>query len=327
MMYIWAEIIAVVFVLYLVSRCFKVIPQGETKVIERLGKYHKTLESGINFVMPFIDRPRALYWRTSSKVQGDNIITPTRLTTSIDLREQVYDYPKQNVITKDNVNIAIDALLYFQITDPMKAVYEVADLPNAIEKLTQTTLRNVLGALELDESLTSRDTINSKLTSILDEATDKWGVKINRVEIKDIVPPADIREQMEKQMRAERDKRANILIAEGEKQTKILEAEGFRTAEVNKAEGEKQSEILRAQGDAEAKVIRAKADAESVKAVCDAFGGNSDAASKYLIAMNYIEKLGQMVEGKDNKVVYMPYEATAALSSLGGIKEIFTKAN
>ncbi|MBQ0070345.1 MAG: paraslipin, partial [Spirochaetales bacterium] len=238
------------------------------------------------------------------------------------LREQVYDYPKQNVITKDNVNIEIDALLYFQITDPMRAVYEVADLPNAIEKLTQTTLRNVIGELELDESLSSRDTINSKLTKILDEATDKWGVKVNRVELKDITPPKEIRETMEKQMRAERDRRAAILLAEGEKQSKILEAEGFKASEVNKAEGEKSAAILRAQGEADAKIAKANAEAEAIRVVTEAFGDKAE-ASKYLVAMRYIDTLSQMVEGKDNKVVYMPYEATGVLSSLGGMKDLF----
>lgn len=318
-------LVIVLFVLIFFLKGFKIVPQAQTMVIERLGKYHRTLQSGINLIWPLFDKPRAILWRTSKKVQGDNKLTATIETKWIDLREQVYDYPKQNVITKDNVNIEIDALLYFQITDPMKAVYEVADFPNAIEKLTQTTLRNVLGELELDESLTSRDTINSRLRQILDEATDKWGVKVNRVELKDINPPIEIREQMEKQMRAERDRRAAILIAEGEKQSKILEAEGFRTAEISKAEGEKQSAILKAEGAAQATVQRANAEAEAVRIVTDAFPDKSE-ATKYLIAMRYIDTLGSMVTGKDNKVVYMPYEATGVLSSLGGMKELFSSA-
>lgn len=315
-------IVIVLFVLVFFLKGFKIVPQAQTMVIERLGKYHRTLQSGINIIWPIFDKPRTILWRTSKKIQGDSVLTPTVATKWIDLREQVYDYPKQNVITKDNVNIEIDALLYFQITDPMKAVYEIADFPNAIEKLTQTTLRNVLGELELDESLTSRDTINSRLRQILDEATDKWGVKVNRVELKDITPPAAIREQMEKQMRAERDRRAAILIAEGEKQSKILEAEGFRAAEISKAEGEKQSEILKAEGNAQATIQRANAEAEAVRIVTDAFTDKSE-ATKYLIAMRYIDTLGTMVSGKDNKVVYMPYEATSVLSSLGSMKELF----
>ena len=178
-------ILLIVLLIVILIKGFVIISQGETMVIERLGKYSRTLNSGVNILLPFIEKPREILWRTSAMIQGENKITPTKKVSKIDLREQVYDYPKQNVITKDNVNIEIDALLYFQITDPMRAVYEVADLPNAIEKLTQTTLRNVIGELELDESLSSRDTINSKLTKILDEATDKWGVKVNRVELKD----------------------------------------------------------------------------------------------------------------------------------------------
>ena len=215
-------ILLIVLLVIILIKGFVIISQGETMVIERLGKYSRTLNSGVNILLPFIEKPREILWRTSAMVQGENKITPTKKVSKIDLREQVYDYPKQNVITKDNVNIEIDALLYFQITDPVRAVYEVADLPNAIEKLTQTTLRNVIGELELDESLSSRDTINSKLTKILDEATDKWGVKVNRVELKDITPPKEIRETMEKQMRAERDRRAAILMAEGDKHSKFF---------------------------------------------------------------------------------------------------------
>ena len=315
-------VLLLILVIFIIIKGFVIISQGETMVIERLGRYSRILKSGINILIPFIEKPRSILWRTSAKVRGDNVITPTEKVSKIDLREQVYDYPKQNVITKDNVNIEIDALLYFQVTDPMRAVYEVADLPNAIEKLTQTTLRNVIGELELDESLSSRDTINGKLTKILDEATDKWGVKVNRVELKDITPPKEIRETMEKQMRAERDRRAAILLAEGDKQSKILEAEGFKESAINKAQGEKEANILKAEGEAEAKVKRAEADRESIRIVTEAFG-NSEDARNYLIAMKYIETLSTMVDGKDNKVVYMPYEATGVLSSLGSMKDLF----
>ena len=319
-------ILLIVLLVVILIKGFVIISQGETMVIERLGKYSRTLNSGVNILLPFIEKPMEILWRTSAMVQGENKITPTKKVSKIDLREQVYDYPKQNVITKDNVNIEIDALLYFQITDPVRAVYEVADLPNAIEKLTQTTLRNVIGELELDESLSSRDTINSKLTKILDEATDKWGVKVNRVELKDITPPKEIRETMEKQMRAERDRRAAILMAEGDKQSKILEAEGFRASEVNKAQGKKDAAVLMAEGEAEAKIKRAEAEAESIRIVTEAFG-NAEDARNYLVAMKYIDTLGSMVTGQDNKVVYMPYEATGVLSSLGTMKELFQKTN
>ncbi|MCQ2398429.1 MAG: SPFH/Band 7/PHB domain protein [Sphaerochaetaceae bacterium] len=319
-------VLVAVIVLSLIAKTFVIISQSETMIIERLGKYKKTLHSGINAKIPVIDKPRTILWRTSSSLEGDNLITPTAVVKRIDLREQVYDYPRQNVITRDNVNISIDALLYFQITDPKKAVYEVADFPNAIEKLTQTTLRNVIGELELDETLSSRDTINSKLTKLLDEATDKWGVKVNRVELKDIDPPKEIRETMEKQMRAERDKRAAILTAEGDKQSKILEAEGFKASEISKAEGEKAAAILKAEGEAQAKIAKAKAEAESIDLIKKAFDSPKVAAN-YLATMRYIETLGTMVDGKNNKVVYMPYEATGVLSSLGGIKDMLNQQN
>ncbi|MGB1941186.1 MAG: SPFH domain-containing protein, partial [Flavobacteriaceae bacterium] len=236
-----------------------------------------------------------------------------------------YDFPKQNVITKDNVNVQINALLYFQIMDPVKAIYEIENLPDAIEKLTQTTLRNIIGELELDESLSSRDTINSKLRIILDDATNKWGVKVNRVELQDINPPEDIKEAMEKQMRAERDRRAAVLEAEGQKKSKILEAEGFRESEIKKAEGEKQSEILKAEGQAQARVKTAEAEAEAIKLVTNAIDSKNGDPINYLIAAKYIDTLQEMVTGQDNKTVYIPFEATGVLSSLGGIKEMLSQ--
>jgi regulator of protease activity HflC (stomatin/prohibitin superfamily) len=239
----------------------------------------------------------------------------------IDLREAVYDFPKQNVITRDNIVTEINALIYFQIMDPIRAVYEIANLPQAIEKLTQTSLRNVIGEMDLDDTLSSRDTINTKLQEILDDATNKWGVKVNRVELQDINPPMDIREAMEKQMRAERDKRATILEAEGTQQALILEAVGRRDSEISIAEGEKNANILVAQGDAEARIMVAKAEAEAVKVVTEAIDKTGDPVN-YLIAMKYLESLKEMTSGKDNKVVYMPYEATGILSSVGGIKDI-----
>jgi regulator of protease activity HflC (stomatin/prohibitin superfamily) len=309
------------FVIILAVKGFKIIPQSETMVIERLGKYHRTLQGGINIIWPIFDKGRVVQWKyQKTDVEGQKMILTVQ-TKRIDLREQVYDFPRQNVITKDNVNVEIDALLYFQITDPMKSVYEIINLPNAIEKLTQTTLRNVLGELELDESLTSRDTINTRLREILDEATDKWGVKVNRVELQDINPPKDVRDQMEKQMRAERDRRAAILVAEGQKQARILEAEGFKDAAVNEAEGRKQAAILSAEGEAQARIQVANAEAEAIRIVTDSVAAEGDPIN-YMIAIRYIDALKQMVSGKDNKVVYMPYEATGVLSSIGGIKDL-----
>jgi regulator of protease activity HflC (stomatin/prohibitin superfamily) len=223
----------------------------------------------------------------------------------------------------DNIVTEINALIYFQIMDPIRAVYEIANLPQAIEKLTQTSLRNVIGEMDLDDTLSSRDTINTKLQEILDDATNKWGVKVNRVELQDINPPKDIREAMEKQMRAERDKRATILEAEGTKQALVLEAQGKRDADISIAEGERRSTILVAEGDAAARVAVANAEAEAIKVVTAAIDKTGDPVN-YLIAMKYLESLKEMTSGKDNKVVYMPYEATGILSSVGGIKDLLT---
>jgi len=240
------------------------------------------------------------------------------------ITETNYDFPKQNVITKDNVGTEINALIYFQIIDPKRAVYEIENLPQAIEKLTQTTLRNVIGELDLDETLISRDLVNTKLQTILDEATNKWGVKVNRVELQDINPPEDIRAAMEKQMRAERDRRATILEAEGAKRAQILNAEGFKESKINQAEGEKQSKILKAEGEAEAKIKVAEAEAKAIEMITSAISTKAD-PTNYLIAIKYIETLKEMVNGKDNKVIYMPYEASGILSSIGGIKEMLEK--
>ena len=247
----------------------------------------------------------------------------TKISDTIDLREQVYDFPEQNVITKDNVTTRINALLYFQITDPVKAVYEIDNLPNAIEKLTQTTLRNVIGELELDETLTSRDTINAKLRVVLDEATNKWGVKVNRVELQDITPPESVRNAMEKQMQAERERRAKILTAEGEKTSEILRSECDKESRINMAEAEKRTQILRAEGEAEAKRLQAQAEAEAIQKITDAIKGTDSNPASYMLAMKYIESLKEMVSGKDNKTIYLPYEATSILGSISGIKDLF----
>jgi regulator of protease activity HflC (stomatin/prohibitin superfamily) len=246
----------------------------------------------------------------------------------VDLRETVFDFPKQGVITKDNVVTEINALIYFQIIDPIKAVYEINNLPNAIEKLTQTTLRNVIGELELDECLTSRDTINMKLRSILDEATNKWGVKVNRVELQDINPPVDIKEAMEKQMRAERARRAQIIEAEGTKRAAILEAEGQKGADINEAEGQKQARILKAEGEAEARLKVADAEAKAIQTVAAAVEGSKADPTQYLIALKYIDTLEEILRdgGAGSKTVFMPYEASGLMSSVGGMKELLSAA-
>lgn len=308
-------LIAAVLVVIYVLNGIKIVSQSETMIVERLGRYHRTLQAGINVILPIIERPK----ETISRLTTGSL----RMVSRIDLREQVYDFDKQSVITKDNVMTEINALLYFQIVDPVKSVYEIKNLPMAIEKLTQTTLRNVVGEMELDETLTSRDTINSKLRNVLDEATNKWGVKVNRVELQDITPPESIRFAMEKQMQAERDRRAEILKAEGEKQSAILKSEGEKAAEINAAEAEKQARILKAQGQAEAQILQAEAEAKAIAQVSAAVAAKGSDPVQYLLAIKYIDGLKEMVSGKDNKTVYLPYEASSMLGSLGGIKDMF----
>ncbi len=312
--------IVVVLAIVIISAGVKVVPQSETRVIERLGRFHSVLAPGLNFIIPFVDKPKSIYTR---KVEG--AIVRHVATGVIDLREQVYDFPSQQVITRDNVTTEINALLYFQITDPKKAVYEIENLPNAIEKLTQTSLRNVIGELELDETLTSRDTINSKLQAILDEATNKWGVKVNRVELQDITPPKSVRVAMEKQMQAERNRRAEILNAEGEKQSLILRSEGQKTARINEAEAHKQSQILRAQGEAEAIILNAQAEANAIRKVAEAVVSDKTDPASYMLAMKYIETLRELTSGQDNKTVFIPYEASSVISSIGSIRTLFEK--
>ncbi|MCL2132660.1 MAG: SPFH/Band 7/PHB domain protein [Lentimicrobiaceae bacterium] len=322
-MNIYVVIAVAVLVIAFVSAGIRIVQQSETVLIERLGKYSKTLSAGINIIIPVIDRPRSIIWRFVKDGYDGRMYVVKREVNKIDLRETVYDFPKQNVITKDNVVTEINAILYFQIIDPVKAVYEIANLPDAIEKLTQTTLRNVIGDMNLDETLTSRDTINSKLRNVLDDASHKWGVKVNRVELQDINPPHDIRDAMEKQMRAERDKRAKILTAEAEKQSQILNSEGLKEAAINKAEGEKRSQILRAEGEAEARIRIAKGESEAISLITEAIKKGDPV--NYLVAIRYIDTLKEMVSGKDNKMIYMPYEATGVLSSIGGIKDLLAQ--
>ena len=309
-------IVIVVLALLVVKMSIVIIPQSETKIIERLGKYYATLKPGINIIIPFIDRPKTIVAMTAGRYH---------YTNDIDLREQVYDFDKQNVITKDNVQTQINALLYFQIVDPFKAVYEINNLPNAIEKLTQTTLRNIIGELELDETLTSRDTINTKLRAVLDDATNKWGVKVNRVELQDITPPDSVRFAMEQQMQAERERRAQVTKANGDKEAAVLTSEGQKIAAINRAEADKQKRILEAQGVAEAKILQAKAEAEAIEKVAEAIKDAKMSPAQYLLADKYISTLKDITSGQGNKTVYLPYEATTALSSIGSLKDIFDK--
>jgi regulator of protease activity HflC (stomatin/prohibitin superfamily) len=275
--------IIVTFVLVTLAKALRIIPQATAGVVERLGRYHKTLNPGLNLLIPFIDRLRPL----------------------IDMREQVVSFPPQPVITEDNLVVSIDTVVYFQVTDARAATYEIANYLGAVEQLTTTTLRNVVGSLNLEEALTSRDNINGQLRVVLDEATGKWGVRVGRVELKAIDPPLSIQDSMEKQMRAERDRRAQILTAEGTKQAAILEAEGFR-----------QSEILRAEGDAQAAILRAEGEAKAITTVFSAIhAGNPDAP---LLAYQYLQTLPKIAEGEASKLWIIPSELTEALKSFGG---------
>jgi regulator of protease activity HflC (stomatin/prohibitin superfamily) len=269
-------------VLFVLWRTVRIIPQAQAGIVERLGRYNRTLDAGLAIVIPFIDRVRPL----------------------IDLREQVVSFDPQPVITEDNLVVSIDTVLYFQVTDPKAATYEIADYISGIEQLTVTTLRNVIGAMTLEDTLTSRDDINQQLRGVLDEATGKWGIRVNRVELKAIEPPGTIREAMEKQMRAERDKRAAILTAEGVKQSHILTAEG-----------EKQSAILRAEGQRQAQVLQAEGQSKAIETVFRAIHeGNADPK---LLAYQYLQMLPQIAQGDANKVWIIPSEFAQALGRLG----------
>jgi regulator of protease activity HflC (stomatin/prohibitin superfamily) len=271
------------FVLITLARTIRIVPQARAGVVERLGRYSRTLNAGLAIVVPFVDRIREM----------------------IDLREQVVSFQPQPVITEDNLVVSIDTVIYFQVTDPKAATYEVANYIQAIEQLTVTTLRNVIGGLELEETLTSRDQINTQLRGVLDEATGKWGIRVNRVELKAIDPPASIKESMEKQMRADRDKRAAILNAEGVKQSQILAAEG-----------EKQSAILRAEGQRQAVMLAAEGQAKAIDTVFQAI--HEGKPDPQLLAYQYLQVLPQIAQGEANKVWIIPSEFSDALGRLGG---------
>lgn len=302
--------VAFIFLITFLSSAVYLVKQAEAVVIERLGRFHRILNPGLHLVVPFLDKARQVAWSHVREMDGKRYYRYVSVLNRIDLREAAYDFPKQNVITKDNVTMEINALLYYQITDPKAAVYEITNLPDAIEKLTQTTLRNVIGSLDLDETLVSRDKINHELRVKLDEATDKWGVRVNRVELQEVMPPADIREAMEKQMRAERTRRAVILEAEGKKRSAILEAEGVQ-----------ESQVLRAKGEAESRVLRAEAEAQAIALVRDA-APNADPLP-YLVALNYIKMLPELTQGKDDKMILVPYEASSLVGSLASMKKMF----
>ena len=298
--------------LVIAIKTIRIVPQATVMLVERLGRFDKVASSGLNILIPFMDKPRAVYW------------TNTRPgLTSIDLREQYIDLPPQPVITRDNVTIHVDSVVYWQITDPIKAVYEMNDLVGGIVQLTITGMRAVMGEMDLDHTLSNRDAINSKLRLILDEATDKWGVKVTRVDVKNINPPEDVRITMEKQMTAERNRRALVLQAEGDRQAAITRAEGEKQAAVTRAEGEKQSAILQAEGAAQARLRNAEAESEAINRIAQAIPEGDPA--QYLITSRYIESLRDMTRTNNSKVIFMPVETSAMLSAVGAIKEVLSQ--
>ncbi|MFI7105216.1 SPFH domain-containing protein [Nonomuraea sp. NPDC050227] len=280
---------------FVVARSIRIIPQATAAVIERLGRYHRTLTPGLNMVVPFVDRIKGL----------------------IDLREQVVSFPPQPVITSDNLVVSIDTVIYFQVTNPKAATYEIANFLIGVEQLTVTTLRNVVGGMDLERTLTSREEINTELRGSLDEATGKWGIRVNRVELKAIDPPVSIQDSMEKQMRADRDKRAAVLAAEGQRQAAILAAEGDKQAAVLRARGEAEAAVLRAQADAEAQAMRAKGQADAIGMVFKAIhDGKPD---QRLLAYQYLQTLPEIAKGDANKVWIVPSELGKVLEGLGGL--------
>jgi regulator of protease activity HflC (stomatin/prohibitin superfamily) len=287
-------VLIVALAVFVVMRSVQIVPQARAGIVERFGRFHRTLNAGLNIVVPFIDRLRPL----------------------IDLREQVVSFPPQPVITKDNLVVGIDTVIYFQVTDPRAATYEIANYVAAVEQLTVTTLRNVVGGMDLDTTLTSRDKINGELRKELDEATGKWGLRVSRVELKAIEPPASIQDSMEKQMRADRDKRAAILSAEGAKQSAILTAEGEKQAAVLRATGEAEAAVVRAEADARAQAARARGQAQAISTVFRAIHeGNPD---QRLLAYQYLQMLPQIAQGDANKLWIVPSELGKALEGIGG---------
>ena len=293
----WFLIVLLVIILVIAFKSIKVVRQSEVYIIERLGKFHKVADAGLTIIIPFFDHVRSV----------------------VSLKQQTMDVPPQGVITKDNVTITIDTVVFYQITDPAKAVYEIQSLKKGIEYLAITTIRDIVGKMDLDETFSSRDGINSQLRTILDDATDRWGCKIDRVEIKDITPPADIRDAMEKQMNAERNKRALILEAEAQKQSAVTIAEGKKQAAILEAEADKEAKIRRAAGEAQAIKEVAEAKAKEIAMVYDAIKA-ADPDEK-LVQIKSLEALEEIAKGDANKV-FIPFEATSALSSLGAVKEI-----
>lgn len=314
------------FVIVIVLKGIKQVPQGQAVIVERLGKYLRTLDSGINFIIPFLDKKRY--------VKQLNYKSAGLSAYSVDLREQVYDIPTQAVITRDNITLSIDSLIFYQIVEPHKACYEINDLIMAIRELSKTTMRNVFGEMDLDTSLSARDSINQKLRGILDEATDKWGVKILRVEIQDIVPPEDLKEDMERQMRAERTRRQEVTIAEGKKQAAILEAEGIKQSLILNAQGEAESRIMRADAIKREKILLSEGEAESIRLVQEAKAIGMEAIRKVyseghgaenLLVMEILKSQNEIARDLANgtsQKIFLPTDSAGLFGSIAGIQQL-----
>jgi regulator of protease activity HflC (stomatin/prohibitin superfamily) len=319
--------VLLVFVALLIATArasFKVIGQAEVMVIERLGRFNRVARSGLNILVPFIERPKSIDVRFFEIAVGGVKKITAGSTTRIDLREQVLNFPSQPVITKDNVTIDIDAVLYYRVADPQKATYAVQNLPYALETLTKTTLRNIVGEMELDSTLASRDAINTRMREVIEEAAIGWGVDLTRVELQAIEPPRDIQQSMELQMRAERERRAAVTNAEAGKRAAILEAEGVRESQVRRAEGEKDAAILRAQGLATARLAMAEAEAEALERIAAALPEGQ--AAMYLLGLKYLEALPKITEGAGT-TIFLPAEATGVMGALGGLRELLVRSN
>ena len=305
--------------LAILVKSIKIIGQAEVIVVERLGRFHRVARSGLNFLLPFIERPRHLDVRyLETDVTGMRRIS-SGSTSRIDLREQVLNFPSQPVITKDNVTIDIDAVLYYRVADPQKATYSVQNLPYALETLTKTTLRQIVGEMELDATLASREQINRRMREVIEDASIGWGVDVTRVELQAIEPPTDIQQAMELQMRAERERRAAVTTAEAGKRAAILESEGVREAQIRRAEGEREAAILRAQGQAEARLTTAQAEAEALQRIAASLPEGQ--AAMYLLGQKYLESLPALAQGKGS-TIFLPVEAAGVMGALGGLREM-----
>lgn len=312
----------VVIALYGATRIFRVVGQAEVMVIERLGRFNRIARSGLNILLPFVERPRAIDVRYAMSDPSGTKRLVSGSTTRIDLREQVLNFPSQPVITKDNVTIDIDAVLYYRIADPQKATYAVQNLPFALETLTRTTLRNIVGEMELDSTLASRDQINKRMREIIEEASIGWGVDVTRVELQAIEPPRDIQQSMELQMRAERERRAAVTNAEASKRAAILEAEGVQQSQVSRAQGEMEAAVLRAKGQAQARLAMADAEAQAIQRIGQAMP-SADVAL-YLLGLKYLEALPALTQGKGS-TIFLPAEAAGVMGALGGLRELMTR--